>query len=295
MKPFITPLACLFLAPLSAQTIQHGNLGPFGVTTDMHRLVAGPGLPTLGEGAGQTWDLSDLELLNVGTMTFAQADGTPHAAEFPEANWVWTHHVTGVGSAYYFIEIGSEGMDLWDRNVGLPNPVIYTDPVRIMKFPLELGESFTDTYSTGGDVNYKHWTYAGHGTLILPVATLANVALVVSEEGDLAFWNTSPLYPVMIADPGSAMFYVQNNVGIGEQAMPALAVWPNPCTDVLHLPDATGAAHWSVVDMQGRRLLEGLASGPATRKVNVGLLAPGGYMLLLETEGTRQQVRFVKK
>lgn len=295
MKALLTPLALLLLAPLSAQTIQYGNLSPFSVSTDMHRLIAPAALPALSEGGDQTWDLSGLTLLNIGTMNFTSANGTPYAGDFPQANWVWVHEVTGVGSAYYYIEISSEGMDLWDRNVGLPNPVVYTDPVRIMKFPLALGESFTDEYATENGVNYKHWTYAGNGTVILPIGTVENAALVVSEEGDITFWNLEPVYPVMIADEGSAMFYIQNNVGVAGHARPELAAWPNPCKDVLHLPATTGPGQWKVLDMQGRVLADGFFHGQSSRQVNVGSLAPGGYMLLLESDQVRGQARFVKE
>lgn len=294
MKALITPLACLLLAPLSAQTIEYGHLGPFGVSTDMYRMTAPAALPELAGGAGQSWDLSGLTLQNIGTMNFTYAAGTTYADDFPQANWVWVHNATGVGSAYYYIEITTDGMDLWDRNVGLPNAVVYLDPVRIMKFPLELGESFTDEYSTTNGVNYKHWTYTGNGTVTLPIGTVTDVALVVSEEGDIAFWNPEPLYPVMIADATSAMFYLQNNVGIHGPELPSLAVWPNPCRDILHLPTRVRHGQWKVMDMQGRLLLEGMVNGQAGA-VDVAGLAPGGYMLLLEADGTRTPVSFVKE
>lgn len=293
LRSVLASLACLMLGPLSAQTILYEDLGSFGASTDMLRLVAPGVLPELGHGPNQTWDLSGLTLQAIGTMNFTPAAGTAHAAQFPTANWVWTHTATGVGTAYYYLRATSQGMDLLDRNVGLPDPVIYTDPVQIMKFPFTLGESFTDDYSTGGVINTKHWNFAGYGTLILPSATISGVALVESQEGDVVFWNHNRLCPVMISDEGSTMFYIQNNVGVGEHAAQTAEVWPNPCTHYLNVPQALPGSGWQVLDMQGRILATGkLATGAP--QVDVRHLVPGSYVLLLGREAAWQRVRFVK-
>lgn len=294
MKTLTTLLLATAALSAGAQTIQHGQLGPWGVSTTMHQPATALDLSNLGTGAGQTWDFASLNLAEVGTMHFHPTGSKPFEDQFPQANWAWIHEVPGQ-SAYYYLEIDEQGIQLWDRNLGLSNPVIYTDPVKVMKFPFALGESFTDTYATASSNSSKHWTYAGHGTLVLPMATVPDVALVISQEGDVVFWHTAPLYPMMIADDGNAMFYLQNNVGVAEQGGTALHAWPNPCRGQLVVEGATPGAFWRITDAQGRKVFEGRAR-EGRLVLGTGPLAPGVYTIHLgggQAAGT--VLRFVKE
>lgn len=292
MRTLFTLLASSLLLQASAQTIIHQDLSTFGVSTDM-LLGQRAELPALSTGADQQWDLSNMPLAPVGSMDFTAAAGTPYATDFPEANWVWIHSAMGQ-TAYYYLQITPEGIDLLDRNVGLDDPVIYVDPVQVMKFPLSLGESFEDTYSTGTDENMKHWTFVGYGELTLPVGQFSNVALITSEEGDIVFWNHHRLYPIMIADNGSTVnFYMQNNVGVEEHAAGALHVWPNPCGDRLNLLNVAAGTPWSILDMQGRTIRSGtMASG--SDPVPTAGLAAGSYVLRLIDGAGQRPLRFIK-
>ncbi len=291
MKLILTPLSWLLFVCTSAQTIQYSDLGPFGVQADMQYLSAS-GLPTLGDGTGQTWDLSGLALQQVGTMAFSPAAGTAYAANYPTANWVWAQSINGLGDAFHYLGITPNGIELLARNVPT-STVDYSDPAQVMKFPLAFGGSFTDPYTNTNGSDTLVWTYTGHGTLITPMGTFTDVAKLVNNEGEIACWKRNPLYPVMLQDDEDILFFVQNNVGVQEQHPDLLGAWPNPCRDVLNMAHAAPGSSWQVLDTQGRMLLNGAVD--RQQQVDVRMLAAGSYLLVSHQGMRLSHVRFVKE
>ena len=295
MRKTLTPLACLMLLSLSAQyTIQFSDLDPFGVETDMHLLNAPASIPALSNGADQSWDLSGITLQNIGTQAFTTAVGTPYATTYPTANWVWSQTVTGLGTGYTYLNITSSGIDLLARNVPI-STVDFSDPSQVMKFPLALGESYSDTYVNTNGGSTMTWTYSGHGTAITPLGTFTNVAKVENTEGDVLLWNTAPLYPIMIADEDNTLFFIQNNVGVNEQEESTFQTWPNPCRDMLNLASVVGGSEWSILDAQGRTLLNGQINRVGDQQMDVSHLASGSYVVVLNAGGQIRHARFVKE
>lgn len=294
MRKIITPTAALFLLSLSAQhTIQYSDLGPFGVETGMHMLTSPATLPPLSNGLNQTWNLGSTTLNEIGTQAFATSAGTPYAANYPTANWVWSQTVPGIGTGYTYLHITPAGIDLLARNVPL-STLEYSDPSQVMKFPLSLGESYSDTYMSTNGGSTMTWTYSGYGTAITPLGTFTEVAKVENTEGDVLLWNTSPLYPIMIADGENTLFFIQTNVGVNEREASTFRVWPSPSSGMLRLEGAKAGSDWSVMDAQGRTVLSGRITW-SDGWVDVSALAPAGYVLLLhEAEGVRH-ARFVKE
>ncbi|MCC6839354.1 MAG: hypothetical protein IT230_04270 [Flavobacteriales bacterium] len=289
MKLLSAPACALLCASLSAQTIQYTDLGPFGGEADMHYLADLAGFPVLAAGTGQTWDLSGLALLAAGTMQFQPAAGTPYATTYPAANWTWVHQITGLATTYNYLNITTTGIELLARNVPAAT-VDYSDPERVMQFPLPFGASFTDAYQHDGGSGSATWTFAGTGTLITPNTTITDAALLTCDNGDAAIWNRSPLYPVMIKDDNDAMFYTQTNVGVAEHAGNPLKVWPNPCQGLLYAAHGTAAVPWQVQDAVGRIACSGTLDPSGL--IEVQALAPGAYVL---TVGHAPPVRFVKE
>jgi hypothetical protein len=110
----------------------------------------------------------------------------------------------------------------------------YTDPKRILQFPMSLGQSLTDSYVDMDGPSSVTWAYTGHGTAITPLGTFTDLAKVVSTEDDLLLWNTTPLYPLVIDNGSTVLVFAPSNVGIeGIGARAAVQVYPNPCTDRL--------------------------------------------------------------
>ena len=296
MRTLTAPLAFLVLSSLTAQvTIQYADLSAFGVATDMHQMLAPAALPALSDGSNQTWDLSGITLQAIGTLNFNTAAGTPYASTYPTANWVWAQNVTGVGTSYTYLAIAASGVDLVARNVPF-STLNYSDPSRVMQFPLAYGGVFSDTYVNDNGSGTVIWTYSGHGTAATPLGTFPDVAKLVSNEGDLLLWNTSPLYPIVIDDGNNVLFFAQNNVGVAEQGTTAVRAYPNPCHERLAISGTTPGTTWQILDDQGRNVAQGsLVATGTDAQVDVSALATGHYMLVLNDNGRPRHSGFIKQ
>lgn len=295
MRTPLTFLASLFLLPLSAQhTIVYGDLSPFGVQTDMHVLVSPTTLPPLSDGNDQTWDLSGVTLQEAGTLDFDPASGTPYASTYPNANWAWAQDITGLGPNYIYLDISETAINIIARDVP-SSPDNYTDPAQVMKFPMSLAESFTDTYvHTTGSSSYT-WTYSGFGTVMTPLGTFTDVAKLESSEGDLLLWSTAPLYPILIAEGDNVLFFAENNVGVTEQHDSAVRIYPDPCQDHLTVADAAIGSMWRILDAQGRTLYQGSMASGANGNVDVRGLATGSYVFMLNEGNRVRRSTFMKQ
>lgn len=297
MRLLLFPCACLLFTPLLGQPpITYANLAPQGVAMAMSGLAEGASLPVLADGADQTWDLSGVAVHPLGTARFATAAGTPYANGFPQANRVFAQEFQGQGTIYEYVRTGPAGLELFGR--GIPYlPVIYYQPSLILRFPLAFNESYTDSYVNENGANTRTWTYGGHGTAVTPLGVFHNVALVRNTQGHVILWNLEPLYPVLYNEEGSIYFFAMTgfvgDVGIGEEHAASLRAWPNPCSDRLSVEGARAGDAWQVVDMQGRRLMQG-RMGDAAPVVDVRELASGAYVLLMGADGRARHVPFVK-
>lgn len=295
MKPTVTFFAILLTAMLQAQvTLQQSMIASGGIHLDMY-MVTAPGSATEpSDGANQTWDLSTITVQPVGVLDFVTSTNTPYAATYPSANWVWAQAPTGTATDYVYLNISASGIEVVADDV--PSETNnYTDPKRVLQFPMSLAQSFTDSYTDMDGPASVTWSYTGHGTAITPLGTFADIAKVVSTEDDVLLWNTSPLYPLVIADGNSTLVFVPGNVGISDPAdRPAVQVYPNPCTDHLLVEGALDAA-WKITDLQGRTLRTGTFNSVELQQLQTNDLATGSYILQMCTKGMDRTIRFNKQ
>lgn len=287
-------LPALFLATLApAQVTITASMLPSGTFTDQLYRVASQGEsapPT--PGADQTWDFSTATLQSIGTFTHEAASGTPHTATYPEADIAWRLHIGFLGTNYTYLKSGT-ALDMVATDVP-GNTNAFTDHMRLLRFPLNIGESFTDTWAGTEGSGTIAWTYAGHGTAITPVGTFSDVVLMVRDDGEIAMWRTSPLVPLLFERNGNLLAVGPTSVGVQEHAGERLAVYPVPCADRL-LVQHTDAAPWRIVDMQGRTMAEGRFAAVGSHVVDTDALAPGAYLLVQQGDGMRRVARFVKE
>ena len=148
--------------------------------------------------------------------------------------------MTGPGTDHTYLNISSTSMEVVATNV--PSDAnTYTDPKRVLQFPMTFGQSFTDAYANVDGPASVTWSYTGHGTALSPLGTFTDLAKVVSTENDMVLWNTTPLHPLVIDDGTDVLVFVPANVGIGDHNAPAVQVYPSPCMDQLHV-NAAGTA-----------------------------------------------------
>lgn len=297
-KTILLPLALLHVCAMQAQpSIEHSSVAPFGVVTSMHTIPDPGTLPAIGDGMDQVWNFNNTVFQALGTMDFRTSAGTPYAGAFPLANWALAQHFTGQGTLYQYLRITSTALQMHGRNIPY-NPVIYQQPTTVLKFPMAFGDSFLDQYVNEDGPNSRTWSYSGHGTILSPLGTFDNVAKVGNSLGDIILWNLSPLYPIFYYEAGSMYFTklisVNTDVGIGEPGGAAFRAWPNPCGDALHLSALAARTTWQVVDPQGRTVATGMATRPGEQQLDLGGVAAGSYVLVLDDAGQRSHVRFVK-
>jgi hypothetical protein len=295
MKQSLTLCALLTLSGLHAQvSIDYSDLSATGVALDMY-IVTDPGTSSPpSDGINQTWDVSSVTVQPLGTLNFTAAANTPFAANYPTANWAWAQTVTGVGTDHIYLNIGTTGIEVLATDV--PSSTNnYTDPKRIMQFPMTYGQNFTDTYADMDGPGTVTWSYTGHGTLITPLGSIPDLAKVVSTEDDLLLWNTTPLYPVVIDDGTAVLFFTPSDVGIGDlNAGSAVQVYPNPCTDRL-VVDGPERSAWRITDLQGRVLETGVFNSTGLQSLDASGLASGAYVLTMGTPAGQRSIRFCKQ
>ena len=299
MQPFMKASATLFTilltASLQAQvTLQQSMIEPAGVHLAMY-IITDPGSATEPtDGADQTWDFSTVTLQPVGTLDFIPSATTPFAANYPTANWVWAQTMTGAATAYIYLNISSDGMEVVAADV--PSATNnYSDPKRILQFPMSLGQSLTDAYVDMDGPSSVTWSYTGHGTAITPLGSFTDLAKVVSTEDDMVLWNTAPLHPLVIDNGSTVLVFVPSTMGIADAGdRSAAQAYPNPCTDQLVVEGALNA-NWRITDLQGRTLRTGDFSGLELQRIRTSDLATGSYILLMGTEGRDRIIRFNKQ
>lgn len=288
-------LSVLLLASMvNAQvTVNYGQLDQGGVQLTMYMLSAPGSATEPTDGADQTWDLSTVTLQPIGTLDFVTATGTPYASTYPGANWVWMQTFTGLGSQYMYLDVNSAGIEVHATDV--PTDInVYTDPKKVMQFPMTLGQSFTDAYTDMDGPASVTWGYTGHGTAITPVGTFADAVKVVSTEDDLVLWNTNPLHPLVIDDSDNVIFFAPSNTGITDRELPSVQVYPNPCEGQFFV-DVSASAPWRILDVQGRVLRTGNFNGMGTQVLEIADLATGSYLLVLDGVNSQRMVRFSRK
>lgn len=287
-------LAFLLLPVLSVEaqpTLVSALVEPGGVQLDMYVLTSPGSATEPSDGANQTWDLSSVTLQPIGTLDFTNAGNTPFAAMYPSANWAWVQTVTGVGTDHMYLTIDINVLEVVATDVP-SDPNYYIDPKRILSFPMDFGQSQTDTYEDNDGPGTVTWTYSGHGTAITPLGIFGNLAKVASTEDDLTLWNTAPLHPIVIDDGSTVLVFAPGDVGLSERGTLPVQAYPNPCVQDLFVE--AYAADWRITDLAGRALLGGRFHGPALQRVDVSRLDPGTYVLVLDQNGQRRTVRFTK-
>jgi len=285
---------CIITTRLCAQVeLTFDDISATGVQKNVYQLIGGFPTAPPSLGVDQTWDLMAGIWQPVGTMHFRSAVGTPYAATYPGANWVWEMTLTGPGTFYTYLQIDNSGMYVVASQVPIDTE-FYTNTKKVLQFPLAYGNSFSDEYQIdGGPVNVN-WTYSGAGSILTTLGTLANLALLDSDEEDI-FWNKTPLYPVLTANNDGVRTFVDATVGIADvNGGRTVLAYPNPCTDLL-MVDGLDAASWRITDMNGRMVDAGTFTVTGVQSIVLAPLEAGSYLFLSDASTGTRVVRFSKQ
>jgi hypothetical protein len=204
-----------------------------------------------------------------GAATYDWDNGAVNGVAFVPVLGTTTYTVTGTNAA------GCEAEDAMTVTVNqLPNVSISTIPI----FCLSDGSAaLTQGTPSGG-------TYAGTGitgTIFSPSAAGLGIFPVTYSYTDLnGCENTA-----------TGTITVDQCLGIDEESVAALSVYPNPTTGLATI-NYSGSFYYSILDAQGRKILEGKASDKAP--IDLSEFSDGIYHIMVQTENTLTMIRLVK-
>ena len=154
---------------------------------NQHTLSPGP------EGPNQTWSFTNAPAGNTFAASIIAPAGTPAAAEFPLANKVFRFAGDTADIFQYYLAGSQQTENLGSATIynipeAPPNMVIkFTDTRITGKYPLNIGQSFTDTYaytlpqvvdgqvfSTTFSNGKSTMKYDAYGTVSTPAGTFNN-------------------------------------------------------------------------------------------------------------------------
>ncbi|MEO8589480.1 MAG: T9SS type A sorting domain-containing protein [Flavobacteriales bacterium] len=117
------------------------------------------------------------------------------------------------------------------------------------------------------------------------------VGAVVANIANIYFDYNAPV----ITAP--AIFHVETGLSVQENDQPGLRMWPNPVTQQVMVEFASGVAleALSVLDLQGRTVLQPLLVPGVRHSVDVAAIAPGTYLLMARTSKGTVTTPFVKQ
>jgi hypothetical protein len=131
-----------------------------------------------------------------------------------------------------------------------------------------------------------------------PLATLGltDSALTVLASGFLtpANNNNGPAFGLYVALPtgGDLIPLPVSSIGIDEDALNAISVFPIPANDVITITGLEDTWNYNLLDITGRVLQAGSIDNNG--RINVADLASGSYVLNLENAGSIKTVKIVK-
>lgn len=225
-------------------------------------------------GNNVTWDLSGLTASSTVTVSALAAN-----SGFPGTDLTLTY--SGQSSLYVDFtptEYLINGMFQIPTNT----TITYSNPMKYYEFPMSMGGSYTDNFAatfTSSGFNFSRsgtitCEVDGYGTLITPSGTYTNVLRVHSVQDytdsysmgwidvmidnytwiKAGFHQELAMVQTMTSDvgSGSSAYYASNTVGLDNNELSSLKLYPNPSNDRIKISADTPIDAVNIHDMNGR-------------------------------------------
>ncbi|SCX91756.1 T9SS type A sorting domain-containing protein [Flavobacterium caeni] len=287
-------LALLATAALQAQPVVNPNnlimdLNTEAFFAEVENLDPGPA------GANRNWNLTNLDLIPVGTSTTTSPVGTAFENSFPTANYCSA--TTGeFQGGYTYFRYDNQSMELLgDAFTGIgifsfdPNPRTY------ITFPYTYNTVINDTYHAD-NIAFTA-TYDGYGSLTVPFGTYHNVIRQKIEElgtTNYVWFNANPFFPIAQTTEGGIGLMRATNLS-AQQFTPSqtISVWPNPSRDVFWLEGVPSQSDILVCDLKGQVVLQAQTQ-TTSASVDLSGFASGVYVLKIDALGQQTIKKIVK-
>jgi hypothetical protein len=258
-------------------------------------------------GQDQVWDYSIAGGGGGWTFQFNDATSDPASDQFPDAELV----MTGNGSSNFY-EADNSGLYTYGYT-GPFGSYVYSDPRKMVKYPMMYGTSWTDPFAASSLTNTSTFNGTttcvanGHGTLVLPWGSVNDVLRVrcttivdmssgaqhvdsvtlfyhenfpwhlLKATRQITYQNGQPLpqnWSLEYAAQQSVMEIQQLN----GQA-PTVVVFPSPAIDIVNIRSKHTLTSISIMDETGRILLSLNVDGSWQYDITVSDLSEGIYLL----------------
>lgn len=192
MKKITFLVACFAASSFGtkAQIIESNWLPEAGISNSSYQSNNASDFMPGAAGEGQTWDFSGLTSNGMMSSSIIEASAANGASEFSDANLAFTD-----GSVAEYFSTNASAYQSWGFYSGSgdeANYEIYSDAKDLLRFPIGLGQTYTDDFSAerrasgmsfsifkNGSINVD---VDGSGSLITPQGTFENVLRIKTTE-----------------------------------------------------------------------------------------------------------------
>ncbi|MCB0768446.1 MAG: hypothetical protein KDB95_14650 [Flavobacteriales bacterium] len=259
---------------------------------------------TLGQNV--TWQFNDLiATATTSVVDFLAPGATPYGASFPTADHCV--HESGIPRYSYFSNT-ADSMSRIGYYAG--SLAIYSDPQVELVYPVQYGDSNSDTWANSALTFPGTYDYdvVGTGTLILPSGTWNDVLLLrlrlenvfpIVQYVWMSATNGANLLLYMQSSffgPASALMLTSLEVGISDHAQELELRLHAPSNGMLPLTYANaGSLGYRVLDPAGRLITTGrlaASAQPRTELIDITALGAGLHLIEVAGDGQRRTMRF---
>lgn len=253
-------------------------------------------------GTGVTWDLS---ALTAGTPVTV-ASSVNSGGTFPSANLKLTQSNGGI--IYY--NVTNSVLDVVGIDAG-GTVFTYSNPATYLQFPVTPSQNYTDQFACSFTVSGYNFTrtgstqteFSGYGTLITPNGTFTDVVRLKSTQTITDVYSLGTINSTIISfnwykagvhhelanvsattsngNTTYSNYYatVPANLGLEENELINLSVFPNPSTDVLHISSDEVISKVEFYTISGELSLNHLMNENNKVEINIADLNSGMYLV----------------
>lgn len=284
MKVFITILSLISICSVFAPPVisNSSNLQAVG-SSNPSVFVSISDIGT--GGANQTWDYSSASTTNVPNLSVVDLASTPFAGSFPTSNWTFE-----IGTYYsYFQSSTSELNNLAFNITSVGGNGDYSmNPRKILEFPFNYNDAFTDVYSENGSSKNLSVSYEGYGTLMMPNGfTYSNVVRVLEDETSngtyiVRYYLLNPLTIVATYLSQTNVFLwakVDQSSGLSQIDNKKFGIYPNPAFDQLTIQSTDESEKTFTLAGCDGRIVHKYTLSSLNQTIDISVLPAGWYSL----------------
>jgi hypothetical protein len=124
---------------------------------------------------------------------------------------------------------------------------------------------------------------------------LPTVLILGVTQGAEYFWRVKPHTICAEGDYSEVFtFTVEGTLGIEDQSIDGLVVYPNPANDVLNIQAATRISHIEIFNVLGQKLKEQTLDN-TSNQIDISMIRSGNYFVKIYSEKAVEVIQIIKQ